>query len=209
MSIKETFDYFSFSFYNNLKKGGEKNMKKIAIIFLSFFFSFFSTGCVVQEKVKKFATDWKADGREYGKEKVYSPDDIVETAFFKLKINSITTESEIEGYVPEDAAHQFIVLNVTIEDTDKNFESIKMLCDDFELTWAELEGETTFPEYQFYEEQLPDSYDLTYGESKTGNLIFITPRNVTNYQLKYYELWDDNFVGNTYYVNFDIEQSTK
>ncbi len=181
-------------------------MKKLAIIFLSFFFAFFNTGCVVQEKVKKLATDWKAEGREYGKEKVYSPDDTIETAFFNLKINSITTESEIEGYVPEDIAHQFIVLNVTIEDTDENFESIKMLCDDFELTWADLEGETTFPEYQFYEEQLPDSYDLKYGESKTGNLIFITPRMVTNYQLKYYELWDDNFVGNTYYINFDIEQ---
>ena len=141
----------------------------------------------MQEKVKKLATDWKAEGREYGKEKVYSPDDTIETAFFNLKINSITTESEIEGYVPEDIAHQFIVLNVTIEDTDENFE-------------------TTFPEYQFYEEQLPDSYDLKYGESKTGNLIFITPRMVTNYQLKYYELWDDNFVGNTYYINFDIEQ---
>ena len=42
-------------------------MKKLAIIFLSFFFAFFNTGCVVQEKVKKLATDWKAEGREYGK----------------------------------------------------------------------------------------------------------------------------------------------
>ena len=81
-----------------------------------------------------------------------------------------------------------------------------MFCDDFELTWEQLQGETTFPEYQMNDEQLPDSYELKYGESKTGNLIFITPRNIKDYQMKYYEIWDDNFIGNTYYINFSITE---
>lgn len=181
-------------------------MRKIGIVLLAMFLCVFNSGCVIQEKVKKIATDWKADGREYGQESVYSPDDTVKTAFFNVKVNNITTESEIEGYVPEDAAHQFIVVNMTVENTYEDFDSITMFCDDFELTWDELEGETTFPEYQFYEQQLPDSYELKYGESKTGNLVFITPRNITDYKLKYYEIWDDNFIGNTYYINFAIPE---
>ncbi len=180
-------------------------LKKISIVLLAIFLCVFGAGCGVKQKVKDFATEWKADGREYGKEKTFSKDDTVETAFFKVKVNSITTEDEIEGYVPEDKAHQFIVANITVENTYEDFESITMFCDDFELTWETLGDETTFPEYQFYEEQLPDSYELKYGESKTGNLIFITPRDMTDYRMKYYEVWDDNFIGNTYYINFSTK----
>ena len=153
------------------------------------------TGCSsIQQKAKQIATDWKADGREYGEETTYSTEDTVQTAFFKVKVNSVTTQDEIQGendeYVPQDVAHQFVVVNITVENTYEDFDSITMFCDDFELTW----------------EQLPDSYELKYGESKTGNLIFITPRNIKDYQMKYYEIWDDNFIGNTYYINFSITE---
>ncbi len=101
-------------------------MKKISIVLLAIFLCVFGAGCGMKQKVKDFATEWKADGREYGKEKTFSKDDTVETAFFKVKVNSITTEDEIEGYVPEDKAHQFIVANITVENTYEDFESITM-----------------------------------------------------------------------------------
>lgn len=181
-------------------------MRKISIVFLTALLCIFFAGCGIQQKIKGIATDLKADGREYGQEFTFSQNDTVETAFFNVKINSVKTLREIEGFVPEDNAHQFIVVNVTIENTYDAFDSISMFCDDFELTWEGLEGETTFPEYHLYDEQLPDSYELKYGESKTGNLVFITPRSITDYQMKYYEIWDDNFIGNTYYINFAVEE---
>ena len=90
------------------------------------------------------------------------------------------------------------------KNTFEDFDSIPMFCDDFELTWETLEGETTFPEYQFYDGQLPDEYSLKHGESRTGNLVFIVPKDVYTYQMKYFEMWDDNFIGNTYYINFSL-----
>lgn len=186
-------------------------MRKTILVVVMAFFCMFSTGCSgIQQKAKQIATDWKADGREYGEEKTYSTEDTVQTAFFKVKVNSVTTQDEIQGendeYVPQDVAHQFVVVNVTVENTYEDFDSITMFCDDFELTWEQLQGETTFPEYQMNEEQLPDSYELKYGESRTGNLIFITPRNIKDYQMKYYEIWDDNFIGNTYYIDFSVAE---
>ena len=65
---------------------------------------------VYNKKAKQIATDWKADGREYGEETTYSTEDTVQTAFFKVKVNSVTTQDEIQGendeYVPQDVAHQ-------------------------------------------------------------------------------------------------------
>ncbi len=186
-------------------------MKKTVLIVIMAFLCVFGTGCSsIQQKAKQIATDWKADGREYGEETTYSTEDTVQTAFFKVKVNSVTTQDEIQGendeYVPQDVAHQFVVVNITVENTYEDFDSITMFCDDFELTWEQLQGETTFPEYQMNDEQLPDSYELKYGESKTGNLIFITPRNIKDYQMKYYEIWEDNFIGNTYYINFSVTE---
>lgn len=186
-------------------------MRKILVIILAVFLCMITMGCSnIQQKAKEIAIDWKADGREYGKETTYTIEDTIQTAFFKVKVNSVTTQDEIQGendeYVPQDVAHQFIVVNITVENTYDDFDSITMFCDDFELTWEQLEGETTFPEYQMNEEQLPDSYELKYGESKTGNLVFITPRNIKDYRMKYYEIWDDNFIGNTYYIDFSVAE---
>ena len=62
------------------------------------FLCVFGTGCSsIQQKAKQIATDWKADGREYGEETTYSTEDTVQTAFFKVKVNSVTTQDEIQG----------------------------------------------------------------------------------------------------------------
>lgn len=170
-------------------------------------FCIFATGCQnTKEILKEVSTQWKANGRAYGQEFVYEQGQTVQTAFFNVTINQVTTAEEIEGYVPENSEHCFAVVNITVENTFEDFDSITMLCNDFELTWDALEGETTFPEYQFYDGQLPNEYNLAYGESKTGNLIFIVPKEVYAYQMKYYEIWDDNFIGNTYYMNFLLPQ---
>ena len=50
-------------------------LKKISIVLLAIFLCVFGAGCGVKQKVKDFATEWKADGREYGKEKTFSKDD--------------------------------------------------------------------------------------------------------------------------------------
>ena len=47
-------------------------LKKISIVLLAIFLCVFGAGCGVKQKVKDFATEWKADGREYGKEKTFS-----------------------------------------------------------------------------------------------------------------------------------------
>ena len=180
-------------------------MKRAILLLSMIFFCFFVTGCQsTKEVLKEVSTQWKANGREYGEELVYEQGQTAQTAFFDVTINQVTAAEEIEGYVPENSEHQFAVVNITIKNTFEDFDSIPMFCDDFELTWETLEGETTFPEYQFYDGQLPDEYSLKHGESRTGNLVFIVPKDVYTYQMKYFEMWDDNFIGNTYYINFSL-----
>lgn len=182
-------------------------MKKIGVIGICFLLCFSIAGCgTIQNTIRNASIEWKSDGREYGEEITVAEGSPMETVFFRATVNTVTTETEIEGYVPEDEEHIFLVVNLTIENIYEEINSVPMFCDDFELTWEALAGETTFPEYQFYEEQLPDEYTLNYGESRTGNLVFIVPKEETSFQIKYYELWEDNFVGNIYYLPIIVKE---
>ena len=52
------------------ESSGGRNMRKKILVVVMAFFCMFSTGCSgIQQKAKQIATDWKADGREYGEEK--------------------------------------------------------------------------------------------------------------------------------------------
>ena len=52
---------------------------------------------VYNKRQNKLLQTGKADGREYGEETTYSTEDTVQTAFFKVKVNSVTTQDEIQG----------------------------------------------------------------------------------------------------------------
>lgn len=153
---------------------------------------------VVEEAVNDVALAIQADGREYGMTYNLSQTDVMTTAFFQLAINSVNVVDELEGYVPNDG-YKFMVVNVSITNTFGS--EIPMYDADFAMLWAEDEG--AYPDTDFTD-ALPAEYDIADGETTTGNLVYIVPADKTNFILQYYDLWDDDFEGNTYNMRIKL-----
>ena len=185
-------------------------MKKLAVLLLSACVALGGAGCknsvsdTVSGLVEDAGTAIQADGREYGQTYTFESGELVETAFFNFQVNEVSTAAEIEGYVPEDETNQFLVVNVTIKNTFEDDASIPMFATDFQLIWADLGDTGIYPDTQFAEGQLPEEYQLLKDESRTGNLIFIVPSDITEFKLQYLEVWSDDFEGNTYFVNLKL-----
>lgn len=149
---------------------------------------------VVEEVVDDVALAIQADGREYGKTYTLAQTDVMTTAFFQMKINSVNVVEELEEYVPNDG-YTFVVVNISVTNTFGS--EIPMYDADFALLWGEGEDEVAYPDTDF-EDALPAEYNIADGKTTTGNLVYIVPKGQTNFVLEYYDLWDDDFEGNTY-----------
>lgn len=185
-------------------------MKKLAVLLLAACLALGGTGCgkgvseTVSGLVEDAGTALQADGREYGQTYTFGSGELVKTAFFNFQVNEVSTAAEIEGYAPDDEANQFLIVNVTIENTFEDDSSISMFDTDFQLIWTDLGDTGIYPDLEFAEGQLPEEYQLLKGDSRTGDLIFIVPADVTEFQLKYLEVWSDDFEGNTYLVDIKL-----
>lgn len=153
---------------------------------------------VVEEVVNDVAIAIQADGREYGQTYTLAQTDVMTTAFFQFEINSVETYDELENYVPNEG-YTFMVVNVSITNTFGS--EIPMFDADFALLWGEDEG--TYPDTDFVD-ALPAEYYIQDGETTTGNLVYIVPKGQTNFVLEYYDLWDDDFEGNTYNMRIKL-----
>ncbi|MBS4784683.1 MAG: DUF4352 domain-containing protein [Clostridiales bacterium] len=140
-----------------------------------------------------------AQGRDYGEIYTIGQDDVMKSTFFDLKINSVSTADELNGYVPNEETDMFLILNVTVKNTFKSsdYAPIPMYYSDFQLTYDGLE-EPWFPESKFTDGQFEDEYELEYDKSATGDVVFVVAKDAQNAKFMYVEYWDDDFVGNTY-----------
>ena len=153
-----------------------------------------------EEVIDDVATALQADGRDYGQTFELTTDDVMQSAFFDMNINSIRLTKELEDYVTEDG-WTFMVVNVTIKNTFDM--EIPMSDADFALLWGEDEG--TYPDPDFVD-SLPTEYYIGVGESETGNLIYIIPDEKNEFILEYYDLWDDDFEGNTFNMHINTDE---
>lgn len=155
--------------------------------------------------VSEVGTAIQAEGRGYGKTYELKQDETMKTAFFDLTVNSVTTAETFEDFLPVVEGDQFLVVNVTVTSTLADAGPIPMYYSDFELKWEAAGEETILPDMAFAEDQLADEYELAEGESSTGNLIFEVPNAVSAFDFKFYEVWDDEFEGNTYWMALAAE----
>ena len=157
--------------------------------------------------IKDAATAIQSQGREYGQTYELNAGDTMSTAFFDFTINSAKLVSEIEDFVPNEETDKFLVVNVTIQNTYGNPEPLPMSDADFELGWNGAEKNMTiFPEYTFATNQLPEQYEIEKGHSKTGDLIYVVPADASDFRIYYYDLWKDDFEGNTYWLPLNITE---
>lgn len=163
-----------------------------------------STGCGT---VKDAATAIQSQGREYGQTYELKAGDTMSTAFFDLTVNSAKFASDIDGFVSNKDTDKFLVVNVTIQNTFDNTQPLPMSDSDFELSWNGADKNMTiFPEDAFTDNQLPVEYEIEKGGSKTGDLIYVVPEDASDFRIYYYDLWEDDFEGNTYWLPFNLAE---
>lgn len=179
-------------------------MKKLSICLLLAVMAF-TSGCdKVSEKVDEIKTEVTAQDRQYGQSETYELTETMKTAFFDLKIEKAEIVDEVDGYVADDPETHFLVIDVKIDNTFADTASIPMSYSDFELTWEGLDGNVIYSEEVFAEGQLPDEYEIFKGDSRSGKLIYMVPSSAKNFSFIYLEIWDDDFEGNDYTINFAL-----
>lgn len=180
-------------------------MRKYFLISLLAVSAFIFSGCSVANNA---ATAIQAQGREYGKTFELNEGDVMSTAFFDMVVNSAEIVDEIDGYVPNNDKDTFLVVNITIDNTFDSSDSIPMANADFELGYNGAdENAALFPESEFATNQLPSEYQIEKDSSVTGNLIYVVPNDASDFRIYYYDLWDDNFEGNKYWLPFSVSSN--
>lgn len=130
--------------------------------------------------------------------------DTMETYFFDYTVNSAYVCDEYEGYTPEEGK-SLMVADVTVKNTF--YESIVMFDSDFQVQWnSDAEEDYDFP-ITFYgnemsDEQLPEEYELSVNEERTGLLVFEVPDDKKDFSISYLELFDDDSEGDVFFVYF-------
>lgn len=163
--------------------------------------------CSACSAANQAATAIQAQGREYGETYDLAEGETMSTAFFDMKVNSAQLVSEIEDYVPSNDTDRFLIVNITVDNTFDSDDPIPMSEADFELGYNGAdESAAIYPESEFAADQMPASYEIEKGGSVTGNLIYVVPSDAEDFRLYYYDLWDDDFEGNKYWLSFSVTE---
>ena len=184
-------------------------LKRIAAALLAGCMLAAMSGCSVEEMVSKVGTEVRAGGRDHSKEYTGKDNDVLTNTFFAFNINSSEVLSTVNDYLPDDAAHTFLIVDITVQNVFEDDSSIPMSPADFELSWASLDGTTISPISDDLEltNQLNAEWTQFKGESKTGKLVFLVPNDITEFNLLYKELYEDDFEGSTYTITFTPDRT--
>lgn len=127
-----------------------------------------------------------------------SPDDVMHSVFFDLKINSVDTADELEDYVANEG-YIFLIVNVSITNTFTEVDPMSYA--DFPVLWGEDEG--CYPDSDF-STAFPEEYDIAVGETVTGDLIYTVPKDKEEVIMEYYDLWADGSQGDTFNMHIAV-----
>jgi hypothetical protein len=143
----------------------------------------------------------EAEGRPFNNVTTGKVGDTLTNTFFEWTVKSVVTKDTLtvdgEEYVPDTDGYQFLLVDITTKNIfDK---SNPMGNPDFSIIWNE--GDETFEAYaynEFMDGMYPDEFWQEVGQSDSGTLVFEVPKSVSSAIIAYYEIWDDDFEGDTY-----------
>ncbi|MEY8338512.1 DUF4352 domain-containing protein [Lachnospiraceae bacterium 62-35] len=115
--------------------------------------------------------------------------DTLKNDIVNITVNSAGLYETFEAEEPGDKDWRYLVVNITAESRFKESAILFVPASDFLLTWDDLDGYAVTPEKSTYiNDQLPDYNNkirLFKNSSRTGNLIFIVPRDADKLYLIY------------------------
>ena len=106
--------------------------------------------------------------------------DVMRTYFFDYTVNSAYTCKEFEGYTPAEG-NKLLVAELTVKNTDRS--TVTMYDTDFQIQWGDDDDDDAFDAPITYysdavsDDQLPEEYDLSVNEERTGLLVFEVPED--------------------------------
>ncbi|MDR1183479.1 MAG: DUF4352 domain-containing protein [Coriobacteriales bacterium] len=143
----------------------------------------------------------QSEGRPYNNVTTGKVGDTLTNTFFEWTVNSVTTEESLmldgEEVSPNTSGYKFVLVDIT---TKNIFDQPNPMGNfDFTIIWNEGEDTTEDTPYsQFMDDMYPDEFTQAVGDSTNGILVFEVPSDVTSAIIAYYEIWSDEFEGDTY-----------
>ncbi|MBU5625729.1 DUF4352 domain-containing protein [Oscillibacter sp. MSJ-2] len=159
------------------------------------------------------------DGVEYeeGGESGYLGD-VMHTAFLNFAVTDAYTCPTYGGYTPAEG-NQVLVVSVSILNT--GISSLPMFDTDFQIQWGSENDEdygwpiTTSEEpwekqpqsgEALDDNQLPGEYEIGINKERSGLLFFEVPADSKDFSVSFEEFFEDETVGDLYFVYFTAEK---
>ena len=120
-------------------------------------------------------------------------------------VNSAYTCKEFEGYTPAEG-NKLLVAELTVKNTDRS--TVTMYDTDFQIQWGDDDDDDAFDAPITYysdavsDDQLPEEYDLSVNEERTGLLVFEVPEDSKDYSISYLEQFSNETKGDVFFVYF-------
>jgi hypothetical protein len=140
----------------------------------------------------------KADGRPSENVYIAAIGEKTSNVFFEWTVDSVTAAAELDGNQPTEG-YKFVVADITTKNTFTDTDTIPVGNYDYFI----LYGDDLIEDYayeEFMAGMYPDEVEQEQGEVLTGKLVFEVPVEVEDVLIAYYEIWDDDFEGNTWLV---------
>lgn len=125
-----------------------------------------------------------------GSDQRFVQGETVSTAWFDYTVTGVQSMGEYGGYISAEG-DQLVVVELDIKSTYA--QPITMFDSDFQLTWSGMEEDDTrcMPVEYYCQQQLPAEYELASRESRSGVLVYQVPREETDFQFLFREVFDD------------------
>ncbi len=177
-------------------------MKKLSFIVCALFIF---TGCSnfksnLSETITPIDQEITNDERTYDGVAEGRIGDTLQTEWFTFKVNEVNFLEEFAGYVPE-SGRELVLVNLTL----KNIFGIPLpfYSSEFSLIFDE---ELADPLIIDIDTVAPEKFELKRGEIVTYNFIYEIPKeNNGQYSIAYVEVYEDDLIGDYYYVYFEKE----
>lgn len=108
-----------------------------------------------------------------------------------------------DGYAE---GNKLLVAELTVKNTDRS--TVTMYDTDFQIQWGDDDDDDAFDAPITYysdavsDDQLPEEYDLSVNEERTGLLVFEVPEDSKDYSISYLEQFSNDTQGDVFFVYF-------
>lgn len=125
-----------------------------------------------------------------GNDQRFVQGDTVSTAWFDYTVTDAKSVGEYGGYISAEG-EQLVVVELTIKSTYT--QPITMFDSDFQLSWSGMSQDDTrcMPVEYYCQQQFPAEYELDAKESRSGVLVYQVPKEETDFQFLFQEVYDD------------------